>query len=156
MADDSILPIPDFSLSQHLFMLVNPSLSHLHNVAQKSLLKSIEANNMAPYYWVVTSSSGIDIDPALLKTMEKANKEQLMKLDHQQNNPPLEGCFADDECLAEAKKTEGELEISDALKEGANHFTQIGDKDAAVVAQQLALEEMPGLRSRIDITLTLI
>ncbi|KAI6011155.1 hypothetical protein BKA83DRAFT_4581109 [Pisolithus microcarpus] len=69
---------------------------------------------MAPYYQVVTSSSGIDIDPTLLETMEKANEEQLMKLD---------------ECLADAKKMEGDdSEISDALKERANHLTRIGDK----------------------------
>ncbi|KAI6014885.1 26S proteasome subunit RPN7-domain-containing protein, partial [Pisolithus microcarpus] len=77
---------------------------------------------MAPYYRVVTSSSGIDVDPTLLETMEKANEEQLKKLD---------------ECLADAKKMEGDdSEISDALKERVNHLTQIGDKDAAVAAQQ--------------------
>ncbi|KIK13401.1 hypothetical protein PISMIDRAFT_18020 [Pisolithus microcarpus 441] len=77
---------------------------------------------MAPYYRVVTSSSGIDVDPTLLETMEKANEEQLKKLD---------------ECLADAKKMEGDdSEISDALKERVNHLTQIGDKDAAVTAQQ--------------------
>ncbi|KIO04261.1 hypothetical protein M404DRAFT_950755 [Pisolithus tinctorius Marx 270] len=52
--------------------------------------------------------------------MEKANEEQLKKLD---------------ECLAEAQKTEGESEISDTLKVRANHLTQIGDKDVAVTAQ---------------------
>ncbi|KAI6016276.1 hypothetical protein PISMIDRAFT_17638 [Pisolithus microcarpus 441] len=77
---------------------------------------------MAPYYRVVTSSSGIDVNPTLLETMEKANEEQLKKLD---------------ECLADAKKMEGDdSEISDALKERANHLMQIGDKDAAVAAQQ--------------------
>ncbi|KAI6036003.1 26S proteasome subunit RPN7-domain-containing protein [Pisolithus microcarpus] len=85
MADDSILPIPNLSLPQHLFTLVNPSLGHLHDVARKSLLEGIEADNMAPYYRVVTASSGIDVDP-----------------------------------------------------------------DAAVAAQQLALEKTPGLGSRID------
>ncbi|KAI5997500.1 26S proteasome subunit RPN7-domain-containing protein [Pisolithus albus] len=141
MADDRILPIPNISLPQHLFTLVNPSLSHLHDVAWKSLLEGIEADNMAPYYRVITSSSGIDVDPALLETMEKANEEQLKQLD---------------ERLAEAEKTEGESEISDALKERANHLTRIGDKDAAVAAQQLALEKTPGLGSRTDITSTLV
>ncbi|KAI5989489.1 26S proteasome subunit RPN7-domain-containing protein [Pisolithus albus] len=141
MADDRILPIPNISLPQHLFTLVNPSLSHLHDVAWKSLLEGIKADNMAPYYRVITSSSGIDVDPTLLETMEKANEEQLKQLD---------------ERLAEAEKTEGESEISDALKERANHLTRIGDKDAAVAAQQLALEKTPGLGSRTDITSTLV
>ncbi|KIO04292.1 hypothetical protein M404DRAFT_143998 [Pisolithus tinctorius Marx 270] len=141
MADDTVLPIPNLSLPQHLFTLINPSLGHLHDVARKSLLEGIKADNMAPYYRALTSSSGIDVDPALLESMEKANEEQLKKLD---------------ERLAEAQKTEGESEISDALKARANHLTRIGDKDAAVAAQRLALEKTPGLGSRIDITLTLI
>ena len=45
--------------------------------------------------------------------MEKTNKEELEKLD---------------ERLAEAEKTEGESEISDALKARANYLTRIGDK----------------------------
>ncbi|KAI6038752.1 26S proteasome subunit RPN7-domain-containing protein [Pisolithus marmoratus] len=100
---------------------------------------------MALYYQVLTSLSGIDVNPELLKSMEKENEEQLKKLDI---------------CLAEAEKTEGESEILDALKERANHLIQIGDKefpsDATVTAQQLALEKTPGLGSRIDITLTLV
>ncbi|KAI6038242.1 hypothetical protein EDC04DRAFT_2868482 [Pisolithus marmoratus] len=95
---------------------------------------------MAPYYRVLTSLSGIDVDPELLESTEKENEEQLKKLDIR---------------LAEAEKTEGESEISDDLKERANHLIWIGDKgfpsDAAVAAQRLALEKTPGLGSRIDI-----
>jgi len=62
---------------------------------------------MAPYYRLVTSCSATQsnpllvLDAALLESMEKANKEELDKLD---------------ERLTEAQKTEGESEISDALK----------------------------------------
>jgi hypothetical protein len=45
--------------------------------------------------------------------MEKTNTEALEKLD---------------ERLKEAEKTEGESEISDALKAKANYLTRIGDK----------------------------
>ena len=45
--------------------------------------------------------------------MEKTNKEELEKLD---------------ERLKEAEKTEGESEISDALKAKANYLTRVGDK----------------------------
>ncbi|KIO04242.1 hypothetical protein M404DRAFT_40047, partial [Pisolithus tinctorius Marx 270] len=142
VADDTVLPIPNLSLPQRLFTLINPSLGHLHDVARKSLLEGIKADSgYGPYYRALTSSSGIDVDLALLKSVEKANEEQLKKLD---------------ERLAEAQKTEGESEISDALKARVNHLTRIGDKDAAVAAQRLALEKTPGLGSRIDITLALI
>jgi len=69
--------------------------------------------DMATYYRIVTSSGALTADPALLESMDKANAEQLTKLD---------------ERLAEAEKTEGESEISDALKARANHLTRIGDK----------------------------
>lgn len=68
---------------------------------------------MAPYYRLVTSSGALTSDPALLEEMVKANEEELAKLD---------------ERLAEATKTEGESEISDALKARANHLTRIGDR----------------------------
>lgn len=68
---------------------------------------------MAPFYNIVTSTSALKSDTALLGSMEKANAEELAKLD---------------ERLAEAEKTEGESEISDALKARANFLTRIGDK----------------------------
>lgn len=68
---------------------------------------------MTPYYKIVTSSSALKSDAALLEQMEKTNKEELEKLDQR---------------LAEAQKTEGESEISDALKARANYLTKIGEK----------------------------
>ena len=67
---------------------------------------------MAPFYKIVTSSA-LKLDTTLLASMEKANAEELARLD---------------ERLAEAEKTEGESEISDALKARANFLTRIGDK----------------------------
>jgi 26S proteasome regulatory subunit N7 len=68
---------------------------------------------MAPYYRLVTSTPALTCDEKLLEEMEAANTKELAKLD---------------ERLAEAEKTEGESEISDALKAKANHLTRIGDK----------------------------
>jgi 26S proteasome regulatory subunit N7 len=143
MADDIVLPIPNLDIPQYFFTLSTPSLSHLHENAEKQLQTAIQADQMAPYYKIVTSSSALKLksDPALLEQMEKTNKEELDKLDQR---------------LAEAEKTEGESEISDALKARANYLTRIGDKERSVEAQQLALEKTPGLGSRIDIVLTLV
>lgn len=98
---------------------------------------------MAPYYKKLTMSpsSVLAIHQSTLDTMEKANADELQRLD---------------ERLAEAEKTEGESEISDALKARANYFTRIGEKDKALDAQKLALEKTPGLGSRIDIVLTIV
>jgi 26S proteasome regulatory subunit N7 len=68
---------------------------------------------MAPYYKIVTSTPALPLDSALLEEMETKNKEQLVKLD---------------ERLAEAEKTEGESEISDALRAKADFYTRIGDR----------------------------
>ncbi|KAG8219201.1 26S proteasome subunit RPN7-domain-containing protein [Butyriboletus roseoflavus] len=141
MSDDTILPIPSQSLPQHVFILLSPSLKHLHDNARNSLLDGIKTDKMAPYYRLITSSNALMSDPALLDEMEKANEEELKKLD---------------ERLAEAEKTEGESEISDALKARADHLTRIGVRERAIAAQKLALEKTPGLGSRIDIALTLI
>lgn len=73
---------------------------------------------MAPYYKLITSSSSVlPLDKSLLESMEKSNEEELLKLDQR---------------LEEANKTEGESEISDALKARANYLTRIGDRVSLV------------------------
>ncbi|KAI0707981.1 PCI-domain-containing protein [Earliella scabrosa] len=141
MSDDAVLPIPNLALAQDYFVLSSPSLAHLHENARKSLLEGIQADQMAPYYRIITSTSALPLDQSLLERMEKENKEELDKIE---------------ERLEEAKKTEGETDIADALRARANYLTRIGDKDKAIEAQKLALEKTPGLGSRIDIVLTLI
>lgn len=142
MADEVVLPIPNLTLPQHLFILSKPSQTPGYDTARTALVEGIKADEMAPYYKVITSNSSVlEPDPDLLETMVKANEEQMKKLD---------------ERLQEAEKTEGESEISDALKARANYLTKIGDKERSIEAQQLALEKTPGLGSRIDIVLTLI
>ncbi|KAH9848841.1 PCI-domain-containing protein [Lenzites betulinus] len=141
MSEDTVLPIPNLSLAQNYFVLSTPSLEHLHQNARKDLLAGIQADQMAPYYRIVTTTDALELDEALAARMEAENKEELGKID---------------ERLEEAKKTEGETDIADALRARANYLTRIGDKDKAVEAQKLALEKTPGLGSRIDIVLTLV
>ena len=69
---------------------------------------------MAPYYKIITAApSGLPLDKSLLEKMEKENEEELKRLE---------------ERLEEAEKTEGESEISDALRAKANYLTRIGDR----------------------------
>lgn len=111
MADDAVLPIPNLALPQHLFTLSQPGLAHLHANARTELTKAISADQMAPYYKIITTA--LTPDPALLSSMEAENTLQLTELDAR---------------LDEATKTEGESEISDALKARANYLTRIADK----------------------------
>ncbi|KAJ7445812.1 26S proteasome subunit RPN7-domain-containing protein [Mycena galericulata] len=165
---DVVLPIPNLSLAQNLFTLSNPSLSRFHNGARTALLEGIKADEMGPWYRSLTQtpSNGtpegqakpnasqsstsasttpptptvIPFDATILEELEKKNSATLEKLD---------------ERLKHAQETEGESEISDALRGRANYLTKIGDKDASA-AQLLAFEKTPGLGSRIDIALTLV
>ena len=68
---------------------------------------------MTPYYRIVTAAGVLPLEQSVLEIMEAANKEELQRLNDR---------------LEEARKTEGESEISDALKAKANHLTRIGDK----------------------------
>lgn len=69
---------------------------------------------MAPYYRSITSAAPtLPLNKQLLESLEKENEEELKKLD---------------ERLEEAQKTEGESEISDALKARANYLTRIGER----------------------------
>ncbi|KAG6841166.1 hypothetical protein C0991_001294 [Blastosporella zonata] len=142
MADEVVLAIPNLALAQHLFTLTQTSLKHLHDNARSELLNGITQDQMAPYYKLIGSFPNVhlSLDAALLAQIEETNKAELKRLD---------------ERLEEAEKTEGESEISDALRGRANFLTRIGEKDSAITAQTLALEKTPGLGSRIDIVLTL-
>lgn len=132
MSEDAVLPIPNLGLAQNYFVLSTPSLDHLQQDARKELLEGIQADrtctiyrvficqvaeparpDMAPYYRIITATSALDLDEALLARMEKENKEELDKIE---------------ERLEEAKKTEGETDIADALRARANYLTRIGDK----------------------------
>ncbi|CCL98764.1 uncharacterized protein FIBRA_00769 [Fibroporia radiculosa] len=141
MPDDVVLPIPNLALPQNVFILSKPSLSHLQEDARKELAAGIQADQMAPYYRIVTGAGALPLDQSLLDSLEAANKDELEKLEHR---------------LEEAKKTEGESDIADALQARANYLTKIGDKDKAIEAQKLALEKTAGMGSRIDIVLTLV
>lgn len=81
------------------------------------------------------------LDAATLSTIQTSNTTNLENLD---------------KALASAHDTEGESEISDALRARANYLTKIGDKEMSIEAQKLAMEKTPGLGARIDIVLTLI
>lgn len=96
---------------------------------------------MAPYYLSLPSSTPPLLSEDALNKLKEANTKTLETLDA---------------ALSSAYDTEGESEISDALRARANYLTKIGDKDKAVEAQKLALEKTPGLGARIDIVLTLV
>jgi 26S proteasome regulatory subunit N7 len=91
---------------------------------------------MAPYYKIITAaaSGGLPLEQTLLDEMDKANQEELKRLD---------------ERLEEAEKIEGESEISDALRAKANYLTRIGDKVCQLFSTLLLLSLMSTTWSRL-------
>ncbi|KAF8746733.1 proteasome-mediated ubiquitin-dependent protein catabolic process, partial [Rhizoctonia solani] len=138
-SDEEVHPYPNQTLPQHHFALSSSKLSHLHEASRKALADGIKADEMAPYARLLAINELVD--ESTIAQLEAKNKEELEKLDAR---------------LKEAEETEGETEISDALRARASYLTRIGDKDRAVAAQKLALEKTPGLGVRIDIALTLV
>lgn len=96
---------------------------------------------MAPYYSTLPPLTPPLLTADQLSTLQAANTKKLEELEA---------------ALTAAQDTEGESEISDALRAKANYLARIGDKEKAVEAQKLAMEKTPGLGARIDIVLTLV
>lgn len=68
---------------------------------------------MAPFYESVCQEFNLPVDKSLLSTMQKANQDELAKME---------------EKLQDATENLGETDISDALIAKANYYTKIGDK----------------------------
>jgi hypothetical protein len=83
---------------------------HLLFRALREWMVSECAETMYVVYHLLTSTPALSCDEKLSEEMESTNAQELTKLD---------------ERLAEAEKTEGEGEISDALKAKANYLTRI-------------------------------
>lgn len=115
-------------------------VSHNWNASPKRRFDS-PTTEMAPYYSTLPPLTPPLLTADQLSTLQAANTKKLEELEA---------------ALTAAQDTEGESEISDALRAKANYLARIGDKEKAVEAQKLAMEKTPGLGARIDIVLTLV
>ena len=52
MADEVVLPYPNLSVAQNVFVLANPAIKSLHKGAQAELVASIEADGASPCLFV--------------------------------------------------------------------------------------------------------
>ena len=72
---------------------------------------------MAPFYEEVCKELKWKVDPALLSKMQKANEEELKKLD---------------DAIADAEKNLGETDVRDSMMRKAEYYSKIGDKVRSV------------------------
>ena len=146
MDEETVQPIPNLKLQQHLFLLAQHSKtlsSSATKASQKALLDGIEKDEMAPYYRLILSDSTLKgllkEDKSLLKRLEAKNKEELQKLDEKQK---------------EVEENEGEMEINGVLRQRAAYYAKIGDKEKSLEAHEVAVSKGAGLGSKLDLTLT--
>lgn len=146
MDEETVQPIPNLKVQQHLFLLAHHSkhrASSESQASQKALLEGIEKDEMAPYYQLILNDASLKgllkEDKSLLKRLEAKNKEELQKLDEKQK---------------EVEENEGEMEINGVLRQRAAYHAKIGDKEKALEAHNLAVWKGAGLGSKLDLTLT--
>ncbi|PKI83817.1 hypothetical protein MVES_002199 [Malassezia vespertilionis] len=126
MDDDSVAPVPNLKVQQHLFVAMRKgSTDAVRAAAVKDLLADIEKD-------------GAWRDEALMKRLQEKNETELARLTEAQKK---------------AEESEGDLELHTVLRQRATYLARIGDKDATTTALDEALEKATGLGSKIDLAL---
>jgi len=61
MADEVVLPIPNLTVPQNVFVLSNPALKHLHEKARKELLEAIKADREWLFFGYTYGETGLNM-----------------------------------------------------------------------------------------------
>ncbi|WFD29093.1 proteasome regulatory particle subunit [Malassezia sp. CBS 17886] len=143
MEDESVAPVPNPKVQQHVFVLVrDASTDTARGDARAALLAEIEKDAMAPYYEFLLADPAVAAhvprDDALMARLKEKNAAEFARLAEAQR---------------QAEENEGDVELHTVLKQRAMYLAQIGDKDPAMHALQEAYEKATGLGSKIDLTL---
>jgi 26S proteasome regulatory subunit N7 len=140
MADEVIPPYPNLAVSEFSYQLLAPTLSHIHDAAQSSLLEAIKADEMGPYYRSLYETPSITINPLTSPRLPQSPRlaraqleagplgrrdESLLAQLDDQNQKTLKTL---EEKIEEAEKQEGESEIAEAWRAKAMYLTRIGEK----------------------------
>ncbi|CDK24637.1 unnamed protein product [Kuraishia capsulata CBS 1993] len=132
--------IPDFEISQIQFLVA----SNRHPELLEKLLKSIEANAMAPYYLYLAKEiklTGLVFDQSLYDSLAAINTSKVEELTRK---------------IAEVdEEDEGELEIARGWTKLGEYYAQIGDRENAVTTLRKAIELAASTGSKIDLLLTI-
>lgn len=130
--------IPDFQISQNVFLIHHGNSSLLSGVLSK-----ITENNMAPYYQYLyydLKLRGLEWDQSLYDSMKSKNDAKVHELN--------------DEIAKLDEEDEGELEILKKWIQLAEYYASIGDKEKVVSTINKTIELAPSTGSKIDLYLT--
>ncbi|ODQ82767.1 hypothetical protein BABINDRAFT_31349 [Babjeviella inositovora NRRL Y-12698] len=149
MEGTEIPRIPDFKLSEQVFVLANPNAIADANRPQKqqqiaaSVLAAVTENNLGPYYKHISEElpAFFPFDAQLHAQLNAANEEQIAELK---------------QTLKEVEdEDKGEMETLNGWIKLGNYYAEIGDKANAVATLKKAQELAPSTGIKIDILLTI-
>eukprot|EP00163_Fabomonas_tropica_P018206 TRINITY_DN32461_c0_g1_i2.p1 TRINITY_DN32461_c0_g1~~TRINITY_DN32461_c0_g1_i2.p1 ORF type:complete len:388 (+),score=100.60 TRINITY_DN32461_c0_g1_i2:379-1542(+) len=111
------------------------------DAAKQQLQDAILANDMGPFYTALCEEFGWTADQALASKLAKTNAEKLDELEDK---------------IRDCEENLGESEIAAAMLAKAMYYVQIGSRDDAMTALQLAFDKTVPLGHRQDIIFTKI
>ncbi|ODV61561.1 proteasome regulatory particle lid subunit RPN7 [Ascoidea rubescens DSM 1968] len=145
--NNDVAKIPDFDLSQSVFLLKNPALSSRHPKALEYLLSEIEKERLGPYYCYLHNDCFTKDNSVFPWNEELYNS---IKLDNEKEIATIK-----DKIKEAENDDEGELEIVKGYTELGEYYAKIGDRENAIITLRKAFELTPSTGSKIDILLTI-
>jgi 26S proteasome regulatory subunit N7 len=135
------MKVPDLSLAQHVFVLKHHQDSAIRATSHAALMASITQHNMEPYYTHLCEEGLFTLDTALQSKLRSANTtlEQALEVK-----------------LQDCKENLGETEVADCLKEIASHYATIGDKEKALQAYRVAIDQIVSAGHRLDLHFAIV
>lgn len=132
--------VSDLTISQAIFELSSPFLENKSQKALDTLFSAIRDHDLAPLYKYLSenpkTSASIDFDSNFLNSMIKKNEEKLAEFD---------------KAIEDAQELNGEHEILEAMKNKADYYTNICDRERGVQLCDETFERATLTGMKIDV-----
>ncbi|XP_055354156.1 26S proteasome non-ATPase regulatory subunit 6-like [Paramacrobiotus metropolitanus] len=138
--EDKVEKNPDFQIAQWLFLLKTDQFKN-DSAVKNSLMEAIKANEMAPYYEMVTKTLGFNADTSLLNQLRQKNEQKIKELDA---------------AILDAEQNLGSIEVREAYLAKFNYLSRTGDKEAAESAFRQCFEKTVGHGNKLDLIFQMI
>jgi len=140
LEDEGLAKNPNLELAQWKFVLSTAGHENDSEI-RSELMKSIEADDMTPFYLEVCNDLGWKTDDALVSRMKAANEAEIQRLN---------------EAVEDAEKNLGDTEVREFMLKIGEYYSKIGDKEKALKQFRLTLEKTLTLGFRLDVLFHLI
>jgi 26S proteasome regulatory subunit N7 len=128
---------PHLVLANKLFLLTHSDVEDIDKVRlREEVLTAVIADDMAPLYETLATSSVLNFDQKVLDLMRAKNEEELKKLDDK---------------ITDAEENLGESEVREAHLAKSLFFVRIGDKEKALEQLKLTEGKTVAVGQRMDL-----